>query len=348
MVKKRATILDVAAAAGVTDGTVSRALAGSPKVKAATRERILAVAAKLGYQANASARALKQGSHGAIGVFCSGGSWIFYNDYFGQLLAGVADAAERDGQRLVFYLPEVTVVDHNPEHDQVRLRGLEALADGRVDGGIVIGGQPKDSPSLKQLRESGLPLVLLSPDKPLPGFGLYGSGIQRRMGLAAEALLRAGRTRLGYLGLFKGSLHNSQSFDAVRAVVRRKGLADPVLAEVSHRNFCAPENLRPQMKTLLKAGCDGWVVSNASQACVALDLLAEEGVQAPRDLSVITLGPVPASQWGRPVPLAVVSADLMEDGERCYQMFQALKRGESVEPQEIHWYYKALPKSTLA
>lgn len=348
--KKRPTILDIAAAVGVTDGTVSRALSGNLKVKASTRLRIQEAAVRLGYQPHLSARALKQGSHGAVGVFCEGGSWMLYNDYFGQLLAGVARGAEQAHERLVLYLPEVQAQDANPENDKVRLRGLEALAEGRVDGGIVIGGRLKDLSTLKQLRDSGLPLLLLSPDRPISGFQQLGSGIEERMALAARLLMQEGkRKKLGFLGLFQGSLHNEQGLEAIRAEVRKaKGkLPEPVLVELSDRNFCAPEVLRPKIQELLKAGCDGWVVSNAAQAAVALDLLARDGIEAPRDLSVIAFGPEPVSERGRPIPLAILDADLLAEGERCYQLFQALKMGQSIQSQEIVWKYRALPKSTL-
>ena len=53
------TILDVAAASGVSIGTVSRVIVGSPHVAVETRARALAAVAKLGYQPNAAARAMR-------------------------------------------------------------------------------------------------------------------------------------------------------------------------------------------------------------------------------------------------------------------------------------------------
>jgi DNA-binding LacI/PurR family transcriptional regulator len=65
---KRPTITDIAQRAGVTKAAVSFALNGQPGVSAATRERILAIAAEIGFQPNSAARALTAGRAGAFGL----------------------------------------------------------------------------------------------------------------------------------------------------------------------------------------------------------------------------------------------------------------------------------------
>ena len=59
--KHRVTIKDIAQEAGVSTGTVHRALYGKKGVSAAVRDRILALCARYGYHANLSASALKHG-----------------------------------------------------------------------------------------------------------------------------------------------------------------------------------------------------------------------------------------------------------------------------------------------
>src|ERR1700761_5674351 len=65
---KRPTISDIAQRAGVTKPAVSFALNGRPGVSPATRERILAIAAELGFQPSSAARALTAGQAGAFGL----------------------------------------------------------------------------------------------------------------------------------------------------------------------------------------------------------------------------------------------------------------------------------------
>src|SRR4051794_22432797 len=57
--RRRATITDVAEAAGVAASTVSRAFTRPGRVNHVTREHVLAVAAELGYEPNPAARALE-------------------------------------------------------------------------------------------------------------------------------------------------------------------------------------------------------------------------------------------------------------------------------------------------
>src|SRR6201995_1329795 len=65
---RRPTISDIAQRAGVTKAAVSFALNGRPGVSDATRERVLAIAAEIGYQPSSAAQALTAGRAGAFGL----------------------------------------------------------------------------------------------------------------------------------------------------------------------------------------------------------------------------------------------------------------------------------------
>ena len=68
MKKKRATIKDVAALAGVSAATVSRVLDNRPEISAETKERVRAACDQLGYVPNAAARGLAGQSTHTIGL----------------------------------------------------------------------------------------------------------------------------------------------------------------------------------------------------------------------------------------------------------------------------------------
>ena len=68
MKRRRATIEDVAALAGVSRQTVSRVLHDSPNVRGDTRERVLAAIRQLDYRPNSMAQALVTGRSKTLGV----------------------------------------------------------------------------------------------------------------------------------------------------------------------------------------------------------------------------------------------------------------------------------------
>ena len=69
-IKGKATSLDIAHLAGVSQPTVSRALRGSPMVNAETRERILRIARELNYKVDKNASALRRGSTSTLALLC--------------------------------------------------------------------------------------------------------------------------------------------------------------------------------------------------------------------------------------------------------------------------------------
>ncbi|PJJ71289.1 LacI family transcriptional regulator/LacI family fructose operon transcriptional repressor [Diaminobutyricimonas aerilata] len=94
---RRATIKEVAEAAGVSRSTASRALAGNGYVAAHVRERVREAARELGYVVDATARSLKQQSSRLIGVLVSD----LRNSFYADLAFGAGRAARRNGYTMM-------------------------------------------------------------------------------------------------------------------------------------------------------------------------------------------------------------------------------------------------------
>ena len=93
------TIARVAQEAGVGVGTVSRVINGSTAVSEATRRRVLEVVAELGYEPNATARALSTGRTRAIGVIAP----FFTRPSVIERLRGVAPVLAASGYQLILF-----------------------------------------------------------------------------------------------------------------------------------------------------------------------------------------------------------------------------------------------------
>ncbi len=88
-----ATMIDVAAKAGVSRATVSRVFTAPDSVAAPTRERVLKAVSRLGYIPNGAARSLRSGRSNTIALLVGGISQPFH----GQLAKAVANTAEEHG-----------------------------------------------------------------------------------------------------------------------------------------------------------------------------------------------------------------------------------------------------------
>ncbi len=91
------TIKDIAQEVGVSPSTVSRALSDSPLISTATKERVRAVAERLGYEPNELARALVKGASGAVGLLVPD----ITNPFFADIARGVGEVAHAAGYGVI-------------------------------------------------------------------------------------------------------------------------------------------------------------------------------------------------------------------------------------------------------
>ncbi|GAA5165584.1 LacI family DNA-binding transcriptional regulator [Ornithinimicrobium tianjinense] len=139
-----ATIRDVAARAGVSVATASRALNGSGPASPGTVELVRRAADDLGYRVNKAARSLRTQRTDTIGLLLSD----VRNPFFSDLAYVIEQAAAAD---------HVSVITMNADERTDRQEAaLRSLATQRVDGLIVVpqGGATLEVPT-------GMPLVLL-------------------------------------------------------------------------------------------------------------------------------------------------------------------------------------------
>jgi LacI family transcriptional regulator len=182
---RRVTIRDVAAEAGVSIGTASKALNGQGKLRAETRERVAEAAQRLGFAPNTLAQALLAGRSFTVGLITT--------DSFGRFSIPVmlgAEDALGTGQVSVF------MCDTRDEPSRER-RYIETLTARQVDGLIVTGRRIEPRPPV--VAGPGIPVVyaMTQPagrDGPAVLPDDEGGGR-----VAAEHLLAAGRRRIGHI-----------------------------------------------------------------------------------------------------------------------------------------------------
>ncbi|GAB3615510.1 LacI family DNA-binding transcriptional regulator [Okibacterium endophyticum] len=122
---RRATLKDVARAAGVSQSTTSRALSGEGYVASAVRQRVLTAADELGYVPHAMARSLRKQVTQSIGVIVSD----LRNPFYAELAAGVSSRARSKGYTMML------VDDEGIAEEE--LAAAEAFVGTRTAGVIV-------------------------------------------------------------------------------------------------------------------------------------------------------------------------------------------------------------------
>ena len=136
------TIVDVAARAGVSLATASRALSNYGRVSPKTVELVRLAAAEIGYRPNELARAMRVGSSRTIGLVVIAD---FTNAFFDRATKSIVDAARVLGYQVL--------ISHTDEDVAVERQAVQTLLDKQVDGLIVV-------PSLAERHEHLLPEAL--------------------------------------------------------------------------------------------------------------------------------------------------------------------------------------------
>lgn len=149
--KQIKNIAELAKIAGVTPGTVSRALSGKGYVSETTRERIRALAAQHKFRPNALARNLRTQRTGAISVLIPLGHEQAQNlsdPFFMTILGHIADGLTDKGYDLIL---SKVIPDSNDWLDR-------CVDSGRSDGVIVV-GQSDQTATLDRVAKRYAPLV---------------------------------------------------------------------------------------------------------------------------------------------------------------------------------------------
>ena len=186
---RRPTMREVAAVAGVSLSTVSRAINGDPKVDPDLAEKVRAAVAMLGYRRDVTATTLRRADRlsASIGLVFDDVA----NPFHAMLQRGIEDVARERG---------VLAFAGSSDEDADRERDLvQAFLSRRVDGLVIVPAGP-DHGYLVRDREAGVAVVFV--DRPA-GFIDADVVLSDHAGGAREAtahLLAAGHTRIGYLG----------------------------------------------------------------------------------------------------------------------------------------------------
>jgi LacI family transcriptional regulator len=314
------TVADVAARAGVSVGTVSKAMNGRGQLRQSTRERVLAAASELGFQPNALARGLLEGRTYTVGVLTT--------ESFGRfsipIMLGVEDALGAG---------EMTTLLCDGRGDPLREQHyLRTLLSRRVDGIVVTGRRRDPRPPIGRLP---IPVVYVFAVSESPDDLSITYDDEQGAELAVGHLLRTGRTRVAHVTGPHRHLSARLREQGARAALARAGAG-----------FAGGEALwgewseawgREATHVLLRSGdpFDAVFCGSDQIARGVADTLRESGRRVPGDVALVGFDNWDVMAEACRPPLTTIDPNLTELGHAAARKLLQAIEGEPLEPGRI-------------
>lgn len=294
-------IAELARIAGVSTGTVSRALANKSLVNKETRERIQALARQYGFRPNQMARRLRVQETKVIGIVVPLGHerrQHLSDPFFMAILGHLADALTEDGYDIM--LSRVI-----PDAEDWLERIVES---GMLDGVLVI-GQSNQFDTLERVAKDYRPMVVWGSHR--PGQVHCTVGVDNRMGgrLAGECLIKAGRRKLAFLGDVVAPEFQDR-FQGLCDAARDAGLPEPVQLDTHLASDTMADEIAGHLPRI-REGIDGIAAGSDLIAMTAVRVLADHAIVVPRDVSVTGFDDLPLAEQTIP-RLTTISQNIAE------------------------------------
>ena len=278
-----ATSRDVAKAANVSQALVSRAFSGNGRIAPETRDRILKVAAEIGWRPNALAASMVTGDAPLVSVITTRLSF----DWRAQVLSHLLKAFEaRHLQPLLFY------ADSDREVDRL----LAETISWRTRGVVVTAGTVLEERA-EAILSRGQFLAALT--RPGNHPGAYSIATDNPAGgtQAAEVLLAEGRQRFLVLAGPEDSWASSRRVEGFLARLRQAGIEPAVWHSANMTIEAGKECAGRVLDMGLAARPDAVFSTNDALALGFIDGLRGSGIAIPGELSIIGFDNLPASSW---------------------------------------------------
>jgi LacI family transcriptional regulator len=294
------TLKEVAAAAGVSRSTASRALSGSALIAPATRLTVQEAAERLGYRPNRAASSLRSKQSHLIGLVLNN----LINASFHTIAEVVQRRASTEGYQVILC---ITDADAHTERSF-----LDMLADHGVDGLIMIGsGQNAAVSNRMYAHGTALVNVIRAPDGGAPPSVLAAD--REGAFTATTHLIDLGHRRIGFIGGPAGTNSGDERHAGYVQALREAGHAldeglvrqGPFTADFGVRAVTSLLAENPPMSALLAA--------NHEAVFGILPTLVAEHVQVPENLSLICYEDISWLRSWQP-PITVVDNGAAELG----------------------------------
>ena len=301
----RATIVDIAAASGVSVTTVSRILNDKPDVAEETRTRVLRVMDEIGFAPQSAWRQIRSGRSGLIGVHVP-------QDFNPPNLHVVMSAAL--GVEDAGY--SINVITRTLSDTE-----LLGLFRGREVDGIILLEILADDPRPEVLRDHGYPFVMVGHRRDNTGLSYVDVDIDHGVELAIEHLIALGHRAIAFLTLdpvAQGKRYGyaTWALQAYERACRRHGLTSlPCLGGLTRDEMSAAAGVMLDSHSEVTA----FVAPQETSVAGVLRAVQARGMRIPEDISLVAVAGEAASELATP-PLTTITFPADELGSAAARM----------------------------
>lgn len=300
--KKRITIGDVAAAAGVSKQTVSRAINDKKEISLETKERIMRIVRELGYRPKRLAQAMNSQRTRMVGLIVSD----ITNAFFPEVARGTQDAAMAQDY--------ITLIVNTDDNASQEMKMLELMAEQAVDG-IISFTHHIDEMQLLEFAEGYRPIVMINRDVNHSNISTINVDNQLGAKLAVEHLIEQGHR---HIVMLSNSAFKSDTTRRVRGymeTVERHNLPHYVYPTKStsdggYNATIAILRTNPEVTAIF--------CYNDMMAIGVLKACHENGISVPQELAVVGFDGVQLTENVNP-PLSSIYVDKYELGRMAFE-----------------------------
>ena len=312
----RATIRDVAARAGVSIGTASKALNDNGRLKQETRDKVIAAAQALGFRPNAMAQSLHRTRSMTVGILTT--------DSFGRFIFPILEALEEmlAGHGIAIFMCNAT---DDPVREQ---QHLDQLLGKRIDGLLVTARRMDTRPAIAVPARS-MPVIYVFSQTDDPDALCLLPDDRGGAILAVQHLIDGGRRRIAHItgpAEFEAvNLRHAGYLEAMAA----SGIA--VSAEYYRNGQWSEAWGREAVEQLFDGQSeppDALFCGNDQIARGATDALRERGLSVPRQVAVVGFDNWDVMTLAARPPLSSIDMNLRALGRAAGERLIAMIAGE--------------------
>ena len=315
----KVTIRDVANAAGVSVGTVSRAFNGYQDINVETKKKVFEAAKQLGYAPNVNARSLSAKVSKNMGLIVSGFLQSDRRDGFvHMLLKGTYRYAFEHYLEVALY-----TLDSENQSEKTYAR---FCAEHSIFGAILSGVATTD-PYFKELMNAGMPCVLIDVDIQAKGVGSISVDNVKAAMEITEYLLNANHEKIVVVQGKEDAAVNNYRMTGIVETLSKRGIeltSDQILT----CNFSETLTYNKVKEYILKNGKESVTAFLCLSDIMALGVMKavrELGYSIPEDFSVIGFDGIPITAYTTP-GLTTIEQDVEEMGYQAGALLQELMK----------------------